>query len=180
GSRSTGTSRRFRASQRPATRTSSTTSRRRCSRRSATRRSCGASTSSSPRERSSPPPPRRTSGWRGRRRSAACARGASPSAPRAADDPRRGGLPMARPFRFGVQLASLPAGDFASRLRRIEALGYSTVFWPDHFHPMWDPVAALAAAAVVTTKLRIGSLVYGGDYRHPVVLPTAAAPLQLL
>ena len=87
---------------------------------------------------------------------------------------------MARPFRFGVQLQSLPAGEFADRLRRIEALGYATVFWPDHFHPMWDPVAALAAAAVVTTKLRVGSLVYGVDYRHPVVLAKAAATIQLL
>ena len=30
--------------------------------------------------------------------------------------------PMARPFRFGVQLQSLPAGDFAGPLRRIEEL----------------------------------------------------------
>lgn len=87
---------------------------------------------------------------------------------------------MTHPFRFGVQLQSLPAGDFADRIRRIEALGYSSVFWPDHFHPMWDPVAALAAAAAVTTTLRVGSLVYGVDYRHPVVLAKAAATIQLL
>ena len=87
---------------------------------------------------------------------------------------------MPRPFRFGVQLQSLPAGDFAAPLRRIEELGYSTVFWPDHFHPMWEPVAALAAAAAVTKRLRVGSLVYGIDYRHPVVLAKAAATIQLL
>jgi len=87
---------------------------------------------------------------------------------------------MTRPFRFGVQLSSLPAADFAPRLRQIEALGYSTIFFPDHFGPQYEPVAALAAAAALTTKLRVGSLVYGVDYRHPVVLAKAAATIQLL
>jgi probable F420-dependent oxidoreductase len=87
---------------------------------------------------------------------------------------------MVHPFRFGVQLSSLPGEGFAERLRRIEALGYSSAFWPDHFGPQWEPVAALAAAAAVTTRLRVGSLVYGIDYRHPVVLAKAAATIQLL
>jgi probable F420-dependent oxidoreductase len=65
-------------------------------------------------------------------------------------------------------------------VRRIEALGYSSVFWPDHFGPQLEPVAALGAAAAATTRLRIGSLVYGVDYRHPIVLAKAAATLQLL
>ncbi len=87
---------------------------------------------------------------------------------------------MSQPFRFGVQLSSLPAADWADRIRKIEALGYSTVFWPDHFGKQWEPVTALAAAAAVTTRLRVGSLVYGVDYRHPVVLAKAAATLHLL
>jgi probable F420-dependent oxidoreductase len=87
---------------------------------------------------------------------------------------------MPHPFRFGVQLSALPADSWAARLQRIEALGYSSVFWPDHFSPQWEPVAALAAAAAVTRSLRIGSLVYGVDYRHPVVLAKAAATIHLL
>ena len=87
---------------------------------------------------------------------------------------------MPRPFRFGVQLSSLPGATFAQRVRRIEALGYASAFWPDHFGPQLEPVAALAAAAAVTTTLRVGSLVYGVDYRHPVVLAKAAATIQLL
>jgi probable F420-dependent oxidoreductase len=87
---------------------------------------------------------------------------------------------MSQPFRFGVQLSSLPAAGWADRVRRIEALGYSTVFWPDHFGKQWEPVTALAAAAAVTTRLRVGSLVYDVDYRHPVVLAKASATLQLL
>jgi probable F420-dependent oxidoreductase len=84
------------------------------------------------------------------------------------------------PFRFGVQLSSLPPGDWAERLRRIESLGYASVFWPDHFTQQWEPVAALAAAAAVTRRLVVGSLVYDVDYRHPVVLAKAAATIQLL
>jgi probable F420-dependent oxidoreductase len=87
---------------------------------------------------------------------------------------------MPQPFRFGVQLSSLAPADFPDRIRRIEALGYSSAFWPDHFGGQWEPVAALAAAAAVTRSLRVGSLVYGVDYRHPVVLAKAAATIQLL
>ena len=87
---------------------------------------------------------------------------------------------MAHPFRFGVQLENLPPHEWREQIQRIESLGYSSVFWPDHFHTQWEPVTALAAAAAVTTRLAIGSLVYDVDYRHPVVLAKAAATLQLL
>jgi probable F420-dependent oxidoreductase len=87
---------------------------------------------------------------------------------------------MPHPFRFGVQLSSLPAAGWAERLRRIESLGYASVFWPDHFTPQWEPVAALAAAAAVTQRVAVGSLVYDVDYRHPVVLAKAAATIQVL
>ena len=85
-----------------------------------------------------------------------------------------------RPFRFGVQCTQLPAADWAGFVRRIESLGYSTVFCPDHFSPQWDPTVLLTAAAAVTTRLRVGSLVYGVDYRHPVVYAKQAATLHLV
>jgi probable F420-dependent oxidoreductase len=87
---------------------------------------------------------------------------------------------VTHPFRFGVQLQNLPPDAWRERLASIEAQGYSSVFWPDHFHTQWEPVTALAAAAAVTKRLVIGSLVYDVDYRHPVVLAKAAATLQLL
>jgi probable F420-dependent oxidoreductase len=87
---------------------------------------------------------------------------------------------MTHPFRFGVQLHELPAEDWRDRVRRIEALGYSTIFWPDHFGSQWEPVAALAAVAAATETIRVGSLVYDVDYRHPVVLAKAAATTHLL
>ena len=39
---------------------------------------------------------------------------------------------------------------------------------------------ALAAVAAATTTLRMGSLVFGNDYRHPVVLAKEAATLDVL
>ncbi len=87
---------------------------------------------------------------------------------------------MTHPFRFGVQLHELPADDWRDRVRRIEALGYSSIFWPDHFGTQWEPVAALAAVAAATERIRVGSLVYDVDYRHPVVLAKAAATTHLL
>lgn len=87
---------------------------------------------------------------------------------------------MPRPFRFGVQAATLPSEGWAERVRRIEALGYSTLFCPDHFSPQWDPTVLIAGAAAVTTRLRVGTLVYGVDYRHPAVYAKQAATLHLL
>jgi len=87
---------------------------------------------------------------------------------------------MTHPFRFGVSFSSLPPGAWREEVRRAESLGYSTVFWPDHFGEQWEPTAALAAIAGATEHIGIGSLVYDVDYRHPVVLAKAAATIHLL
>lgn len=87
---------------------------------------------------------------------------------------------MSHPFRFGVQLSRLPAQGWQEQVRRIESQGYSTVFFPDHFGDQLDPTAALAAIGAVTERLRVGTLVYDVDYRHPVVSAKQAATIQLL
>jgi len=87
---------------------------------------------------------------------------------------------MTFPFRFGVQCSHLPESRWAERVQRIEALGYSSLFCPDHFTSQWDPTVLLTAAAAVTTRLRVGSLVYGIDYRHPVIYAKQAAALHLV
>jgi probable F420-dependent oxidoreductase len=87
-----------------------------------------------------------------------------------------------RKFRFGVMCShASSATDFREKARQAEALGYSTLFVPDHFvdHPL-APMPAMAAAAVVTDTLRVGSLVLGNDYKHPVVLAREAATVDLL
>src|SRR5438132_10635239 len=59
-------------------------------------------------------------------------------------------------------------------------MGFSTLYLPDHFDDQPGPIAALMAAADATTKLRIGSLVFDNDYRHPVVLAKESATLDVL
>ena len=59
-------------------------------------------------------------------------------------------------------------------------MGYSTLFMPDHFDDQLAPMPALAVAAAVTTKLRVGSLVFDNDYKHPLVLAKEAATLDVL
>ena len=88
-----------------------------------------------------------------------------------------------RKFRFAAQLGKAPEGtarSWADQARRAEALGYSTLFMPDHFGDQLAPVPALAAVAAATTTLRMGSLVFGNDYRHPVNLAKEAATLDVL
>ena len=86
-------------------------------------------------------------------------------------------------FRFAAQLSKAPEGtarSWADQARRAESLGYSTLLMPDHFGDQLAPIPALAAVAGATTSLRMGSLVFGNDYRHPVVLAKEAATLDLL
>jgi probable F420-dependent oxidoreductase len=86
-----------------------------------------------------------------------------------------------RPFRFGVEEhRASTAKEWSDRARHFESLGYSTLFLPDHFGEQLSPIAALMSAADATTTLRIGSLVFDNDYRHPVVLAKEAATLDLL
>lgn len=87
---------------------------------------------------------------------------------------------MPHPFRFGVQISALPTNGWQASARHIEALGYSTLFVPDHFGTQWDPTTALAAIAAVTERLNVGTLVYDVDYRHPVIFAKAAATLHLI
>jgi probable F420-dependent oxidoreductase len=85
------------------------------------------------------------------------------------------------PFRFGVQLSKAPTGRaWRDLARRVESLGYSTLFIPDHFDDQLAPIAALTSAAEATETLHVGSLVFDNDYRHPLVLAKEMATLDLL
>lgn len=86
-----------------------------------------------------------------------------------------------RTFRFGVQVPTAPSGQtWTDIARQAEELGYSTLFMPDHFGDQFAPVPALAAAAAVTTELRVGALVFDNDYRHPLVLAKELATIDVL
>ena len=86
-----------------------------------------------------------------------------------------------RKFRFGVQTSrGRSAAEWAEKARKIESLGYSTLFIPDHFDDQLAPMPAMMAAADATTTLRVGSLVLDNDYKHPLVLAKEATTLDLL
>ncbi len=88
-----------------------------------------------------------------------------------------------RPFRFGTVTTS---GSEHSRLhwsdhvRKVEALGFSTLVVADHFGNGTVCTPRLAAAAAVSTTLRLGSYVYDNDFRHPVLVAREAAEIDVL
>ena len=85
------------------------------------------------------------------------------------------------PFRFGVELKTpLPGLTWAQTAQRLEELGYSNLVVPDHFDDQFAVGPALAAAAAATTTLRLSTLVYGNDYRHPVMVAKEVATLDVL
>ncbi len=91
-----------------------------------------------------------------------------------------------RAFRFGViDESSLTREEWIQKAQRVEQLGYSTFLIRDHFiqgdfNHQLAPVPALMAAADATKTLRVGSLVFSNDYRHPVMLAKEAATMDLL
>jgi len=72
------------------------------------------------------------------------------------------------------------ASEWIETAKKAEDLGYSALLMPDHFGNQLAPIAALSTAAAVTTTLRIGTLVFANDFRHPSVLAKEMATLDLL
>ena len=86
-----------------------------------------------------------------------------------------------RPFRFGLALAQAASRQaWIDTAQRAEDLGYGILLVPDHFGDHLAPIAAIMAAANATRFIRVGSLVFDNDFRHPVVLAKEAATLDLL
>ncbi len=87
----------------------------------------------------------------------------------------------ARPFRFGVMAARARSStEWVETAKKAEALGYSALLMPDHFGDQLSPIAALSTAAAVTETLRVGTLVFANDFRHPAVPAKETATLDLL
>src|SRR6516225_10390717 len=72
--------------------------------------------------------------------------------------------------------------DFA---RRVEDSGVDVLLLRDHFSAgafgqQLAPFSALAAAAAVTSRLHVGTLVLSNDFRHPAIVAHEAASLHLV
>ncbi|MBE3560589.1 MAG: TIGR03621 family F420-dependent LLM class oxidoreductase [Ktedonobacteraceae bacterium] len=88
---------------------------------------------------------------------------------------------MTRPFRFGVATGNARSrAEWIAKARKVEDLGYATLLVPDHITTGLAPLTDLAIAADATTRLRVGSLVFCNDFRHPALLAKEAATLDLL
>lgn len=88
---------------------------------------------------------------------------------------------QARPFRFGAAAdAATTRAAWIAQVHRAEDLGYATFLAADHYVLDFPPIAALMAAADATTTLRVGSLVFDNDFRHPAQLAKEVATLDLL
>ncbi len=89
-------------------------------------------------------------------------------------------------FHLGVQLATSTVSwpEIRDAARRVEELGYDSLWVPDHLLgretgaarlEAWQVLAAIAAA---TRRIRIGPLVSPVTFRHPAVLAKMAATLD--
>jgi len=88
-----------------------------------------------------------------------------------------------RPFRFGALTTGgtdASRGRWPDHARKIEASGFDTLLVADHFLNETVCTPRLAAAAIATTALRLGSYVYDNDFRHPVLLAREAAEIDVL
>ena len=88
---------------------------------------------------------------------------------------------MSGAISFTVQLtAASSATEWRTLCQRAEALGYTGISISDHFSAQLAPIPALAAAAVVTERVRLGFNVLANDFRHPAMLAKELATIDVL
>lgn len=93
---------------------------------------------------------------------------------------------MTGKLRFGVVNESVPGGPaWLDHVRRVEDGGVDVFLVRDHFSAgaygqQLAPFSALAAAAAVTARLHVGTLVLANDFRHPVIVAHEAASIHYL
>lgn len=69
---------------------------------------------------------------------------------------------------------------WADTVRWVEDAGYSTIFLPDHFQDQLAPIAAMTSVVMLSSTLKVGSLVIDNDYRHPVITAMEMATIDRL
>jgi F420-dependent oxidoreductase-like protein len=94
------------------------------------------------------------------------------------------------PIRFGIQTPQQNSTwpEILDLWREIDTLGYDTAWVFDHFLPIFsDPAGpcmegwtALAALAMATKNVRLGTMVTGNTYRHPAVLAKMATTVDII
>lgn len=84
-------------------------------------------------------------------------------------------------FRFALQATHAPdLASWTEQVRWAEASGFDTLSLPDHIMGQLSPVPALAAAAAVSSHIKLATFVLANDFRHPALVAKEAATLDLL
>lgn len=81
---------------------------------------------------------------------------------------------------FSYQAVPQDAADWLRVARTAEANGFDALFTPDHPGACSSPFVALAAAAAVTSTLKLGSYVSNAGVREPMLLACDVATLDVV
>src|SRR5713226_2877661 len=84
---------------------------------------------------------------------------------------------------FGAQLSLHPPGEQFELVRRLEAIGYDSVWTGDHvsFHnPIYESLTLLASYVPITHRIKLGVAVYLLALRSPAVTAKMTATLDVL
>ncbi|HEX5370027.1 MAG TPA: TIGR03621 family F420-dependent LLM class oxidoreductase [Dehalococcoidia bacterium] len=85
------------------------------------------------------------------------------------------------PFRFGVnRTGAASLKEWQEYARTAEDLGYTNLIMQDHVDQQFAPFPALVAAAGVTSRIHLTTIVLDNDFRHPAVVAKEAATVDLL
>lgn len=83
--------------------------------------------------------------------------------------------------RIGVSTLVADASGWAAWCRRLEDVGVDEISVADHLKPgVLPPMVALGAAAAITERIRLSTMVLNNELRHPGVLAAEAAFLAEL
>lgn len=81
---------------------------------------------------------------------------------------------------FSLQAQPENATDWLDLARRAEQIGFDALYAADHPGVCAAPFVALAAAAAVTSRLRLGSYVVNAGIREPMLLAADVATLDVV
>jgi probable F420-dependent oxidoreductase len=81
---------------------------------------------------------------------------------------------------FSLQALPDDAAGWLDLARRAEAIGFEALYVADHPGSCAAPFVALAAAAAVTSRLRLGSYVVNAGVREPILLASDVATLDVV
>ncbi|HLQ62284.1 MAG TPA: TIGR03621 family F420-dependent LLM class oxidoreductase [Candidatus Acidoferrales bacterium] len=86
-----------------------------------------------------------------------------------------------RPFRFAFGCGRVVSRkELQERARAAEEIGYSVALIADHLLDQLAPIPTLQCVADATERLRVGTIVFNNDLRHPAVLAQDLATVDQL